>query len=61
MPLYIPNKDVNMNNDKVQKMQSVNITANQKFDERNLDVMAHADAIGINNPDFDMKSFSDEL
>jgi hypothetical protein len=33
----------------------------QTFDERNADVLALADAIGIANPDFNMKPFTDKL
>ncbi len=77
MSLYIRNHEVDELAAKVQKafgaktktdaVRSALLLAlaasenKQTFDERNAEAVAMADAIGIPNPDFDMKAFTDEM
>ena len=77
MSLYIRDQDVNLLAGKVQQVLCVKtkteavraslklmlekIESNKTFDERNSEVFALADAIGVANPNFDMKAFTDEL
>jgi hypothetical protein len=55
MSHHVPNQD------KIPKEPLIKTKDIQTFDESNAHVLALADSIGIANPDFDMKPYTDEL
>ena len=77
MPLYIRDHDVDVLAGKVQKalgfktkteavrsalVLALNTSrASQPFDQRNAEALALAGSIGVPNPGFDMKAFTDEM